>query len=185
MAAGQTSSSTQPVHDSHNLQDSAWMIMKYLLCTIPSSEALGQLLFGTTTPFLSGSWVFTVCRQIKQTGLSLHHYSPSFLKKNLFSHPLPSFPTQSIIENLLLKQNKTLRLFWVLPLCWSLAWLHNSLLKPFCSNICRELCKVISVHCQASLRFTLALTPSVKIRQCFTAWVNPYRCPVSQAPKQL
>lgn len=50
MAAVQTSSSTQPVHESHKLQNSALLIMKYLLCTISSLEALGQLLFGTTTP---------------------------------------------------------------------------------------------------------------------------------------
>lgn len=30
-----------------------WLIMKYLLCTIPSTEALGQLLIGTTTSSLS------------------------------------------------------------------------------------------------------------------------------------
>lgn len=28
----------------------------------------------------SGSWVFMVCRQIRQNGLSLHHYSPNFLQ---------------------------------------------------------------------------------------------------------
>lgn len=124
-----------------------------------------------------------VCRQIRQIGLSLHHYSPNFLQRipcpvarhlsNPEHHRKLAFQTQ----------NKTLHLFWVLLLCWSLAWLHNSLLKPFCSNICRELCKVISVHCQARLRFILALTPSVKIRQCFTAWVNPYRCPYLSGTK--
>lgn len=127
------------------------------------------------------SWGSMVCRQISQTGLCLQKVSTIMAQKCL-SPLLPSFPTQSItgtlLENLLLKHGiKYCIYFWVLPLCWSWAWLHNSLLKPFCSNICRELCEVISVHCQASLRFALALTPSVKIRQCFTAWVNPYRCP--------
>lgn len=185
MAAVQTSSSTQPVHDSHKLQNSALLIMKCLLCIIPSLEPLGQLLFGTTTPFPSQPMVHGYswfADKSDRLVLALYHYSPGFLQTIPCPHPLTSFPTQSITEKKKASlafetQNKTLHLFWVLPLCWSLARLHNSLLKPFCSNICRELCKVISVHCQASLRFTLALTPSVKIRQCFTAWVNPYKCP--------
>lgn len=152
----------------------------------PPLEALGQLLFDTTTPYPSHplvrgySWFadkldrsVLVC-----TITALAFCKPSFV-------PSPAiFPNSKYHRKLAFEtQNKTLHLFWVLPLCWSLAWLHNSLLKPFCSNICRELCKVISVHCQASLRFTLALTPSVKIRQCFTAWVNPYRCPCLSGTK--
>ena len=153
---------------------------KYFLCTIPLLEALRPLPFGPTTLSLPtlDSWGFMVCRQLRQIGLCLQKVRTIMMQ----TISCPLFPNPEHHRNVVRKlafetQNKTLHLFWVLPLCWSWAWLHNSLLKPFCSNICRELCKVISAHCQASLSFALALTPSVKIRHCFTAWVNPYRCP--------
>lgn len=174
----------QLVHDTHNLQKANLpsCYCRSLLCTTNPSKIWQQLLFGPTSStylfiYLASShssWstgklarLAFVCRKTK-------------IRQLLLVPPLPSFPNhhgiaETLLENLLLKQNKTLHLFWVFSLRWSLAQLHNSLLKPFYSNICMELCKVICVRCQASLRFALALTPSVKIRQWLVARVNPYR----------
>lgn len=91
MAAVQTSSSTQPVHDSHKLQNSALLIMKYLFCTIPSLEALGQLLFGTTTiPFPSHpqvhgySWF---ADKLDRLVFNCTIIAPAFCKKSLVPSP--------------------------------------------------------------------------------------------------